>query len=83
MSYGLNLDWGRPILDYIGFSGRPIEGYATNLVRGSCEHHLHVACIGDLISAGESCTNKRKFLETGGTHWACGTSGESRDLTAD
>ena len=30
MSYGLNLGWGRPTGDYIGFfGGGPIEGYTT------------------------------------------------------
>ena len=35
MSYGLNLGWGGPIGDYVGFWGRPIKGYTTNLVQGS------------------------------------------------
>ena len=38
MSYGLNLGWGGPIGDYIGFWGGPIKGYPclhalTNLCR--------------------------------------------------
>ena len=36
MSYGLNVGWGGPIEDYIGFwGGGPIKGYTTNLVQGS------------------------------------------------
>ena len=37
MSYGLNLGWGGPIGDYIGFWGGPIKEYTTNLVQGSHE----------------------------------------------
>ena len=35
LSYGLNLGWGGPIRDYIGFWGGPMKGYSTNLVQGS------------------------------------------------
>ena len=35
MSYGLNLGWGGPIGDYIGFWGGPIKRYTTKLVQGS------------------------------------------------
>ena len=35
MSYEVNLGWGGPIEDYIGFSGGPIKGYTTSLVQGS------------------------------------------------
>ena len=35
MSYGLNLGWGGPIGNYIGFWGGPIEGCTTSLVQGS------------------------------------------------
>ena len=35
MSYGLNLGWGGPIMEYIGFWGGPTRGYTTNLVQGS------------------------------------------------
>ena len=34
MSYGLDLDWGGPIGDYIGVLGGPIKGYTTNVVQG-------------------------------------------------
>ena len=32
MSYGLNLGWGGPLGDYIGFFGGPIKGYTTGLI---------------------------------------------------
>ena len=35
MGYGLNLGWGGPIVDYLGFWVGPIKGYTTNLVQGS------------------------------------------------
>ena len=35
MSYGLNLGWGGPIGDYIGFWGGPIQGHTTNFVQSS------------------------------------------------
>ena len=35
MGYGLNLGWGGPMVDYIGFWAGPIKGCITNLVQGS------------------------------------------------
>ena len=35
MSYGLNLGWGGPIGDYIGFRGGPIKGCTTNFIQVS------------------------------------------------
>ena len=35
MSCALNLGWGGPIGDYIGFWGGTSKGYTTNLVQGS------------------------------------------------
>ena len=35
MSDGLNLGWGGPIGDYIGFGGGPIKGYTTSRIQGS------------------------------------------------
>ena len=34
MSYGLNLGWGGPIGDYIGFWKGPIKGCTTNFSPG-------------------------------------------------
>ena len=36
VSYGINLGWGGPTGDYIGFWAGPSKGYTTNLVQGSC-----------------------------------------------
>ena len=37
MSYGLNLGWGGPIGDYIGFWGGSIKEYTTNAIQGLYE----------------------------------------------
>ena len=42
MRYGLNLGWGGPIGDYIGFWGRPSKGNTTHLVQGLHTFVQHV-----------------------------------------
>ena len=44
MSYGRNLGWGGPIMEYIGFWGGPTRGYTTNLVQGSSCFHCCCCC---------------------------------------
>ena len=41
---GLNLGWGEPIGDYVGFWGGPIKRYTTHLVQG-WKIFLPIGCI--------------------------------------
>ena len=61
MSNELNLGWGGPIRDDIGFWGGAIKGYATNLVQGS--HGAEISCCGDEIG-GSSHESKHLLLNT-------------------
>ena len=53
VSYGLNLGWGAPGGDSIGFWGGPIKRYTANLVQGSCHA---------LKAASHSCSHSASAL---------------------
>ena len=60
MSYALNLGWGGPIGDDIGFWGGPVKGYTVNSVWGSYEFRFQGLGLASKLLVSQGAWNPKK-----------------------